>query len=665
MIQAALTALAERTVEHASRLVLWPRWQKRALVMAGDAILCVAAVWLAFSLRLGEWRLLDWPVVRFSLTALALWFPIAIWRGVYRAIFRYTGRGAIVTLTGAVLLMAVPLTVVYIVLSYPGVPRTIALMQPLIFLVMISTARIVGRYVLVDLFHSRAVGGKLRRVLIYGAGRAGQQLAASLPSEAGTQLIGFVDDDPMLARQRLDGVPVHHSARIEELIARTGVTDVLLAISGASLPQRQAIVRRLEKLSVNVKTLPPMREFIEGKVTVNALRTVEVEDLLGRVPVEPDKALLDRAVRGKRVMITGAGGSIGSEICRQVFALGPRELVLVEANEFALFEIDRELGDAARQAPEAEHPSVACVLANVADRAAVKRLFERHAPDTVFHAAAFKHVPLVEANVIPAIENNLFGTRNVALEAEAAGVERFILISTDKAVRPPNVMGATKRACELVLQALNGRGSRTIFTMVRFGNVLNSSGSVVPLFRGQIAAGGPVTVTHRDVTRYFMTIPEAAQLVIQAAGAAKGGEVFLLDMGEPVKIWDMAHSMVHLAGLTVRDAANPEGDIEIVESGLRPGEKLYEELLIGDNPLPTAHPRIMQAREHMVDCTELDMVLEQLEAAAALGDETACRILLRTIVPTLEVPADPPLSSPINGGQRRVNAPRAAAILSR
>jgi FlaA1/EpsC-like NDP-sugar epimerase len=658
-----LSRAAERLIELASHGITWPRWQKRALVMAGDAVLCLVATWLAFSLRLGQWRFLDtWPVLRFALTAIALWLPIATWRGVYNAIFRYSGRGTLVALVLAVAAMTVPLIAIYGFWTYPGVPRTMPLLQPMLFFAMMATARIVGRYVLVDLFHSRPVHGQIRRVLVYGAGRTGQQLASSLRAEAGTQLVGFVDDDPALTRQLLDGVAVRHSDEIETIVERTGATDIMLAISGATKRRRQEIVTRLEPLHLNVLTLPPMREFMEGRVTVNELRAIQVEDLLGRNSVEPELALLEKAVRGNCVLVTGAGGSIGSEICRQVHALGARRLVLVEANEFALFAIGDELRRTARGDLDRDWPELDDVLCTVADASAITRVFERYRPETVFHAAAFKHVPLVEANPVAAVGNNVFGTLNTALAAQGSGVERFILISTDKAVRPPNVMGATKRVCEMILQALHDEGSRTVFTMVRFGNVLNSSGSVVPLFRAQIAAGGPVTVTDREVTRFFMTIPEAAQLVIQAGGLARGGEVFVLDMGDPVRIWEMAETMIHLAGLSVRDAAHPAGDIEIVEIGLRPGEKLHEELLIGDNPLPTSHPGIMQARDEMIPLAELEPVLERLRAAAAAGDEGACRTLLRTLVPTL-APDEAKAARAAKARQAPRDLPQARALI--
>lgn len=468
------------------------------------------------------------------------------------------------------------------------------------------------------------------------------------------QVVGFVDDDASKAGHYLDGKKVHHSGDIAGLIARREVSDIVIAISNVSFSRRKQIIAALQPLPVNVQTLPVMREVFEGRVNADALRPIEVEDLLGRSPVPEHGDLLSRQVSGRLVMVTGAGGSIGSEICRQILAQKPAGLVMVDVNEFALFNIGRELEQALESVAEPFRPRLYQRLADVSSEAAVARLFAEFAPQTIFHAAAYKHVPMVEDNVIEAVRNNVLGARAMAQAAQKSGTNRFVLISTDKAVRPPNVMGASKRVCEVVLQDLarGSQGAGTVFSMVRFGNVLGSSGSVVPIFQRQIEAGGPVTVTHREVTRYFMTIFEAAQLVIQAGAMARGGEVFLLDMGEPVRIWDLARSMINLAGLKVRDEANPDGDIEIVERGLRPGEKLFEELLLDENSAPTEHPRIMQGSEHCPAPMVVASVLQQLEEAIAAGDELACKAALKVLVPTLDCTAPmqtlhtPPLRTP-------------------
>lgn len=656
-----LAGWLNRGVEVAGRMTLWPRWLKRLAVMGIDGALAILAVWLAFSLRLGEWRLLDWPVVRFAGTMLALWFPAALWRRVYHAIFRYTGRGSIVSLAVTVAVVTGPLVAIYTVGTYPGVPRTIAALAPIIFLLMMCTARIVGRYFLVDLLHMNQRDGGQRRVLIYGAGGSGQQLASALATERNLQVVGFIDDDPGKRRQNIDRRPVFGPDEIDTVVGRTEATDVILAIGRLPLRRRREILDLLEPHPVNVQILPPVRDVLDGRITADALRPVQVEDLLGRTPVEPDAALLRASVTGKVVLVTGGGGSIGGELCRQVVGLAPAGLVVAEVTEHALFALQQALGPVLARLPETDRPAVHYRLVNIADPAALARLFADHAVQTIYHAAAYKHVPLVEENPLAAIVNNVFGTRTLARQAVASGVERFILISTDKAVRPPNVMGASKRVCEMMVQALQARhgGAGPIFAMVRFGNVLGSSGSVVPVFRQQIEAGGPITLTHRDITRYFMTIPEAAQLVLQAGGMARGGEVFVLDMGEPVRIRDLARSMIRLAGLTVREPGHEDGDIEIVETGLRPAEKLFEELLIGENAVATVHPRIMQAQEDFLPWERLDTHLAVLERAVAAADAGHCRTLLQRLVPTLEVRCA--LDADRIEGHGRADLPRLAA----
>jgi FlaA1/EpsC-like NDP-sugar epimerase len=468
-------------------------------------------------------------------------------------------------------------------------------------------------------------------VLIYGAGVAGRQLAASIQHEPGMQLRGFIDDDDRLDGQRLDGHPVFHASHLSSVIGRLEITNVLLAMPRLTRAQRKKIVENLEQYSVHVQTLPNVQQLMEGEVSTSDLREIQIEDLLGRDPVPPNSLLLERTIIGKRILVTGAGGSIGSELCRQILPFGPKSLILADISEYALYAIDDELREiAAATESQAEFWPVLC---DATDGAAVRRLFDNCKPDAVFHAAAYKHVPLVEANPLAGLRNNILGTFNMAVEAERQGVGRFILVSTDKAVRPTNVMGASKRVAELVLQAMAGRGSLTLFAMVRFGNVLGSSGSVVPRFQKQIMSGGPVTLTHRDVTRYFMTIPEAAQLVIQAGAMAQGGEVYVLDMGASVKIMDLARSMIRLSGLTIRDESTPDGDIEVLEVGLRPGEKLFEELLIGDNPEPTRHERIMRARERCLAWDDLAPRIDRFATLWEAGDIAGSIALLRELVP--------------------------------
>lgn len=442
---------------------------------------------------------------------------------------------------------------------------------------------------------------------------------------------GFVDDDLSLSGQTLDGLHVYRPAQLRDVIAKRQVSDVFLAIPSATRKRRNEIVAALRAHSVNVRTLPGMLDLAHGRVKVSDLREVETDDLLGRNRVAPNDTLLRRNITGKRVLVTGAGGSIGSELCRQIIDNAPAAIFLLDHSEFALYAIHRELTLLATQ--EALNVEIFPVLGSVAVPDLVGHVFAAHKPDVVFHAAAYKHVPLVEENVVEAVRNNVLGTANIALAALRHDVAHVVLISTDKAVRPTSIMGTTKRLAEQILQALAAKDAKTCFSMVRFGNVLGSSGSVVPLFRAQAHAGGPVTITHREMTRYFMVIPEAAQLVIQAGAMARGGEVFLLDMGDPVKIIDLARSVIALSGLTVRDADNPEGDVEIREVGLRPGEKLYEELLIDTTSEPSDHPLIMKANESFISWDALNPALERLAALITANDAPALIAELKRLVP--------------------------------
>jgi len=604
---------------------------KRCLVMTSDGLLCLVAVWLAFSLRLGVWYQFSPGMLIVAVAALILWLPTFYWTGTYRAIFRYAGSGTIVNLAVSSIMIMVPMIVGFMIVGIDGVPRTIAVLQPLVFFLLLALSRIVARYVLVDLLSQRTYGGSMRRVVVYGAGRAGQQLVVSMRHEPSMHPVAFVDDDDRLDGQKLDRVPVYHSSRLDRVIEDFGVSDIFLALPKIGRARRRNIVDTLERFQVRVRTLPAMLDIVDAKVSVDALREIEIEDLLGREPVSPNQLLLSRTVLGKTVMVTGAGGSIGSELCRQIVALRPQMLILVEMSEFALFAIEDELQ---RIASEGDLDiEIFADLINVSDRRQIDRAMARWQPHTVFHAAAYKHVPLVEANVVAGARNNILGTFYTASAAERARVGHFILISTDKAVRPTNVMGATKRMCELVLQGLSARGSQTIFSMVRFGNVLGSSGSVVPRFKQQIRDGGPVTVTDKRVTRYFMTIPEASQLVIQAGAMAEGGEVYVLEMGSSVRIIDLARTMIRLSGMSVKDEGNPDGDIEIVEIGLRPGEKLFEELLIGNEPQSTRHDRIYRAREMHRDNAEIELAVAALAGAIDEGDSAEIMRIISELVP--------------------------------
>ncbi|MDI1341222.1 nucleoside-diphosphate sugar epimerase/dehydratase [Polaromonas sp.] len=631
-----------------SQVLSWSRVTKWLLVMLLDVVMAVTAMWMAFSLRLDT---LHWPSdMQWVAYALApvLAVPVFIKFGLYRAIFRYTGLAALVATAQAIAVYGVLLFALLLWQQWPGIPRTIGLLQPVIFLVLVGTSRALARFWLSDPGRmARQVEGRL---LIYGAGNAGVQTATAIGITGQYKLVGFIDDDASKMRRSINGVPVFGLIDVPEVVARHQVTDILLALPRASRERRNSIIESLRGLPVHIRTLPAWADLASGRVTVRDFRELDVEDLLGRTPIPPDGQLLARDITGKVVLVTGAGGSIGSELCRQILLQGPRQLLLVDHSEYGLYAIHQELQSLCSASASGAQLAVELVplLGSVISYGRMSGLCKLYRPAIIYHAAAYKHVPMVEGNAGEGIANNVFGTINMARAALENSVARFVLISTDKAVRPTNVMGASKRMAELVLQALadekapvfldlgsvpgSADANNTCFTMVRFGNVLGSSGSVVPLFRRQLADGGPLTVTHAEVTRYFMTIPEAAQLVLQAGAMAVGGDVFVLDMGEPVKIMDLARRMVELSGLTVREEGAGTGDIEIKVTGLRPGEKLYEELLIGDNPESTAHPRIMKAHEPFLSWSELAPELRAFWLAAQANDVEAIKATLKSHV---------------------------------
>lgn len=588
------------------------RNQKAFAIFTADAILCVAAIFIAFSLRVGALAFPVGPVLKYAAVAVPLFIPAFYFAGAYRTIFRFVGGRTLLDLARATFIYAIPLIMIFLVISVPNVPRTVAVLQPMIFYGLVVSSRILVRYFVTEIVMRSSQSRAVSRVIIYGAGRSGQQLANSLKHEYDFAVVAFVDDDGRLQGSRLDGVPIIHSSELVGYAKKRLVDAVLIALPKVSRKRRAEIVDDLRELNLRVQALPAVGEIVGGKVSINDLRDVQIEDLLGRDEVQPNEILFARTILGKNVLVTGAGGTIGGEICRQIVCRGAHTVVLFDMSEFGLYQIERELRNTQSLQPGSADTRIVAVLGSVTDRNRVGQILEQWSIDTIYHAAAYKHVPLVEENPVEGLRNNILGTLVVVEEARRAGVNDMTLVSTDKAVRPTNVMGASKRISELIVQAAAREAGRPCYSIVRFGNVLGSSGSVVPLFRHQIELGGPITLTHRDVMRYFMTIPEASQLVIQAAGLAKGGEVFVLDMGEAISIYSLAHSMVQLSGLTVRDEINPSGDIEIVDVGLRPGEKLIEELLIGNDPKRTAHPRIKMAREKEVTTLALQPLLELL-----------------------------------------------------
>ena len=599
---------------------------RRLLLFTTDALLLPLAVWLSFWLRLAT----PWPLaflkagLWMALGVVVIGLPLYAFSGQYKGLTRYVGSSALYRLAARNGLLVLLLAAAGVLFSLPMPPRSSWL---LLWLLLTGFTGGV-RFVLRDLLLSYKADETLQfsRVLIYGAGDAGAQLAAALRLARSHQIFGFLDDDPRLWGRTLNGIPIFPPQRLTALAL--SVDQVLLAIPSQSRSQRRQLVDRIQRSGVSVLQVPSVDDITSGRARIDALRPIAIEDLLGRDSVEPLPELLGPGIRDCVVCVTGAGGSIGGELCRQILALQPRQLLLLERSEPALYSIEQELRRVLLPGVE-----LTPVLGDAGDSHLLKGLFTSVNIDVVFHAAAYKHVPLVEANPLAGLENNVFVTRTLCQEAKAAGVAELVLISTDKAVRPTNVMGASKRLAELVVQASAQQTTCTRFAMVRFGNVLGSSGSVVPLFRQQIMAGGPITLTHPDIIRYFMTIPEAAQLVLQAAVLAKGGDVFLLDMGEPVRIKDLAGQMIRLSGLSIRDQSQPSGDIEIRCTGLRPGEKLYEELLIDAESHPTDHPLIFRAQERSLLLDELLPQLDALDSAVAAQDVEAALKVLAELVP--------------------------------
>lgn len=611
-----------------------PRRHKKLLMLSSDLVSLELALWLSFSLRLEQiYQPRGDALFLFALVPLIA-FPIFFRFGLYRTIIRYLGMPAMLTMAKAVVVYSALMIIFQYLLELGGIPRSVPLINTLLSLLFIGSSRVMARYWLRRAhFFARNDRYSSDNVVIYGAGEAGVQLAGALTLNSEMRPLAFVDDDTSIQGHQIGGLIVHSPKDLPNLIAENQVKAILLAIPSADRLRRNEIIRQLEPLPVHVKTIPRLTELAQGKVNTDDLREVDIEDLLGRDPVPPNPDLLGANISGKSVMVTGAGGSIGSELCRQILALSPSRLVLFELNEFALYSIEQELINQNVMSGREFPAQVIAILGSVSDANRLGNTIKAFGVNTIFHAAAYKHVPMVEKNPIEGVRNNIIGTYTAARMAHEHHVDTFVLISTDKAVRPTNTMGASKRFAEIILQAYAKKyPEETNFTIVRFGNVLGSSGSVVPLFRNQIKKGGPITVTDPRIIRYFMTIPEAAQLVIQAGAMGKDGDVFVLDMGEPVKILDVAKRMISLSGLREKDKDNPNGDIEIIFSGLRPGEKLYEELLIGDNVSTTPHPRIMRANESTLPWNTVIPLLCAFLDACDRGDSAEIRKLLLSSV---------------------------------
>ncbi|MBL0449700.1 MULTISPECIES: polysaccharide biosynthesis protein [Aeromonas] len=608
-----------------------PRVYKQAVSIFVDLLLLCLAFWGSYWVRLDAniplQSLSHWQMLTFLLPITILVFMRL---GLYRAVLRYVGFKVLWTVSLGVLLSTMSLVMLAFFMEVP-LPRTVSVIYFAFSVLLVGGARL--------FFRALVVRGKQQRVavLIYGAGSSGRQLQLALNQGQEYLPVAFVDDDPALVKAVIQGINVYSADSIEKLIENFDIKKILLAMPSAPRSVRQMVINRLEQCPCEVLSIPGMADLVEGHAHIDELKEVSIEDLLGRDAVAPIPELINANISGKRVMVTGAGGSIGSELCRQIIRCKPAKLVLFELSEYGLYAIDKELQEISQQ--EGLQVEIEPLLGSVQRQHRLQAVMSTFQIQTVYHAAAYKHVPLVEYNVVEGVRNNVFGTLYCAQAAIRAKVETFVLISTDKAVRPTNTMGTTKRLAELVLQSLAAEQSQTRFCMVRFGNVLGSSGSVVPLFRKQIRDGGPLTLTHPDIIRYFMTIPEASQLVIQAGAMGLGGDVFVLDMGEPVKIIDLAHRMIRLSGLKLKSDKFPAGDIEVKITGLRPGEKLFEELLIGEQVEGTAHPRIMKASELMIPWSQLRSFLAALDDACFRFDHEQIRHLLLSM-PTGFNPTD-------------------------
>lgn len=638
-----------------TKLLALRRRHKRLLQVACDVVLVWLALWVAFLVRLGVEDMVN-PLEEHTwlfISAPFIAIPLFQGFGLYRLVIRHFGNDSLIRIVQATTVSALVLSLVVFFFSQQSqvVPRSVVFNYWWLSLVMVAGSRLMLRQYFVGGLklalagpsYSRRDNG-LTRVAIYGAGAAGNQLLAALRTSKTMMPVAFIDDDASLAGRAISGLRVYKPKHINRMIDQAAAEEILLAIPSANRSRRREILADLEAFPLHVRSVPGFVELASGRVKVDDIEEVDIADLLGRDSVPAQGDLLEHCITGKVIAVTGAGGSIGSELCRQILSLRPTTLILFEHSEFNLYSIQSELEQRVRR--ESLPVRLLPILGSIRNQEKLLEIFSTWKVETVYHAAAYKHVPMVEHNISEGVLNNVIGTLNTAQAAIQASVENFVLISTDKAVRPTNVMGSTKRLAEMILQALScevapvmfrdkfnvSQVSKTRFTMVRFGNVLGSSGSVIPLFHKQIQAGGPLTVTHPKITRYFMTIPEAAQLVIQAGSMGLGGDVFVLDMGEPVKIVELAEKMIHLSGLTVRSDSNPYGDIAIEFTGLRPGEKLYEELLIGDNVAETKHPMIMTASEDYLPWEQLKVRLESLLRAIDADDFESVRQLLRETV---------------------------------
>tara|TARA_B100000768_G_scaffold54106_1_gene52604 strand:- start:936 stop:2798 length:1863 start_codon:yes stop_codon:yes gene_type:complete len=608
-----------------NKFISLPRIYKQLIMLVTDSVFLIFSLWLSFVLRLGDlwpasyiypnwWIFLIIPFIS---------IPVLVKLGLYRSVLQHMGVKVVLTSFQAITITSLIIGFLMMIFREADTPRSVII----IFWFISTMLIIVSRFIFKGLLYSwdNFVNDR-KPVIVYGAGSAGAQLVESLRKSYEYAPVAFIDDDSNKQGMILNYTQIYSFDSIRKIILSRKARIILLAIPSLGDNKRREILKRLSKYPVEVKILPSVTDIVNSKVSIENIREVQVGDILGREPVKPKKNLLEKNIKNKTVLVTGAGGSIGSELCRQIISHNPQKLILIEHSEYNLYNIDYSLS-----ALKSDCEVVSC-LVDVTNDVYVDKIIRENKVNTIYHAAAYKHVPLVESNVLAGVYNNTIGTYNIATIAFKYEVENVVLISTDKAVRPTNVMGASKRFSELILQGLDSENSNTCFSMVRFGNVLDSAGSVVPLFRKQIKDGGPVTVTHADVTRYFMSIPEAVQLVLQAGAMAKGGDVFVLDMGEPIRILDLAYRMINLSGLSPVDMNNPDGDVKIKFTGLRPGEKLYEELLIGDDVIQSKHPRIMQANEVSFPWSEIQESVDLIKSSYVSHDEqTVLNLLMKKV----------------------------------
>ncbi len=600
------------------RLLDLPYNIKEAALLALDLVAIPLALGAGMALRYGQFNfVIGQREILASLLTVLISAIIFLRLGLYRAVVRFMGHEAIIAILKGVTLSALALSLIML-MSQAQAPRSLPLLYWFLLLVFVGGSRLALRS-----WYRHRRRRHLPRVAIYGAGSAGRQLLTALQCGEQCEPVLFIDDNRALHGKVINDVPVISLRELPAQLKRLEVAEVFLAMVSLSYSRRREIVNALSEYAVHVRSVPSFEDLVRGRAAISEVREISLEELLGRVPVPPRPELVARCIAGKTVMVTGAGGSIGAELCRQILAESPEQLLLVDCSEYALYSIDRELRELA--VSRGYHARIIALLGSVQDYPRMRMIMGAFTVETVYHAAAYKHVPIVEYNMVEGVRNNVIGTVNVARAAAECAVSTFLLVSTDKAVRPSSIMGASKRVSEMVMQAMAASGGQTRFVIVRFGNVIGSSGSAIPLFANQISTGGPVTVTHADAERYFMTIPEAAQLVLQASAMGSGGDVFVLDMGEPIRIVELARRMIHLAGMEVQDEQNPQGDIEIHMIGLRPGEKMREELLMGDDVGATGHPMILRALEEYLSWTELKPVIDQLEEACMNYDCTRIR----------------------------------------